>query len=68
MFFTYQPGEVFWCNADVGWITGHSYVVYGPLLNGATIVLHEGVPNYPQAWTWYFNAIGEKRCPIVDTW
>ena len=121
--FAYQPGEVFWCNADVGWITGHSYVVYGPLLNGATILLHEGVPNYPQAsrlgqiidkhnvnilyiaptairtlmaegngavegshrrslrllgsvgepinpqaWTWYFNTIGEKRCPIVDTW
>ena len=121
--FAYQPGEVFWCNADVGWITGHSYVVYGPLLNGATILLHEGVPNYPQAcrlsqiidkhrvnilyiaptairtlmaegdcavegshrrslrllgsvgepinpqaWTWYFNTIGEQRCPIVDTW
>ena len=121
--FAYQPGEVFWCNADAGWITGHSYVVYGPLLNGATIVLHEGVPNYPQAnrlgqiidkhnvnilyiaptairalmaegdravegshrrslrllgsvgepinpqaWTWYFNTIGEQRCPIVDTW
>ncbi|MGO0306754.1 acetate--CoA ligase [Endozoicomonas acroporae] len=46
--FDYQPGEVFWCNADVGWITGHSYVTYGPLLNGATIVMHEGVPNYPE--------------------
>ncbi len=45
--FDYQPGEVFWCNADVGWITGHSYVVYGALLNGATVVLHEGTPNYP---------------------
>ena len=45
--FDYKEGEVFWCNADVGWITGHSYVTYGPLLNGATIVMHEGVPNYP---------------------
>ncbi|WP_067587927.1 acetate--CoA ligase [Endozoicomonas ascidiicola] len=45
--FDYKPGEVFWCNADVGWITGHSYVTYGPLLNGATIVMHEGLPNYP---------------------
>ena len=46
--FDYKDDEVFWCNADVGWITGHSYVVYGPLLNGATIVMHEGVPNYPE--------------------
>ncbi|MFK0573878.1 acetate--CoA ligase [Endozoicomonas sp.] len=46
--FDYKPGEVFWCNADIGWITGHSYVTYGPLLNGATIVMHEGLPNYPQ--------------------
>lgn len=45
--FDYQEGDVYWCNADVGWITGHSYVIYGPLLNGATIVMHEGVPNYP---------------------
>ena len=45
--FDYKPGEVFWCNADIGWVTGHSYVTYGPLLNGATIVMHEGVPNYP---------------------
>ena len=45
--FDYKPGDVFWCNADVGWITGHTYVAYGPLLNGATIVMHEGLPNYP---------------------
>ena len=45
--FDYREGEVFWCNADIGWITGHSYVTYGPLLNGATIVMHEGIPNYP---------------------
>lgn len=45
--FDYKPGEVYWCTADVGWITGHSYMVYGPLANGATILIHEGVPNYP---------------------
>ena len=45
--FNYQPGEIFWCTADVGWITGHSYVVYGPLANGATVLLHEGVPTFP---------------------
>lgn len=121
--FDYKPGEVFWCNADIGWVTGHSYVTYGPLLNGATIVMHEGVPNYPEtnriskivdkhqvnilyiaptairalmaegdkavanthrkslrllgtvgepinpeAWNWYYSTMGEKRCPVVDTW
>ncbi len=45
--FDYQPGEIFWCTADVGWITGHSYIVYGPLLNGAAALIFEGVPNYP---------------------
>lgn len=45
--FNYQPGEIFWCAADIGWVTGHSYVVYGPLANGATTVMFEGVPNYP---------------------
>ena len=45
--FDYRPGEVYWCAADVGWVTGHSYVVYGPLANGATQVMFEGVPNYP---------------------
>ncbi len=47
--FDYKPGEVFWCTADVGWVTGHTYVVYGPLLNGATTVMFEGVPSYPDA-------------------
>ena len=47
--FDYQPGDVFWCTADIGWITGHSYIVYGPLLNGATQVFFEGVPTYPDA-------------------
>ncbi len=121
--FDYQANDVFWCTADVGWITGHTYNVYGPLCNGATIVLFGGVPNYPtparcweiidryhvtifytaptairalrhegdqwlqntsrnslrilgsvgepinpDAWEWYFNSVGESRCPIVDTW
>ncbi|KPA91533.1 acetyl-coenzyme A synthetase [Pseudomonas asplenii] len=121
--FDYRQGEVFWCTADVGWVTGHSYIVYGPLANGATSLIYEGVPNYPdssrfwqvvdkhqvnifytaptairalmregaeplkrtsraslrllgsvgepinpEAWEWYFNVVGEQRCPIVDTW
>jgi acetyl-CoA synthetase len=45
--FDYRPGEVYWCTADIGWVTGHSYVVYGPLANGATTLMFEGVPNYP---------------------
>jgi len=119
----YRDGEVFWCTADVGWVTGHSYIVYGPLANGATSLMFEGVPSYPsssrfwqvidkhqvnifytaptalralmregytplentsraslrllgsvgepinpEAWDWHFNAVGEQRCPIVDTW
>jgi acetyl-CoA synthetase len=121
--FDYKPGEVFWCTADIGWVTGHSYVVYGPLLNAATAVVFEGVPSYPdhgrfwdvvdkhqvniiytaptairalmregnhhvtsrsraslrllgsvgepinpEAWCWYFDVVGEGRCPIIDTW
>lgn len=121
--FDYQTGEVYWCTADVGWITGHSYITYGPLANGAITLVFEGVPNYPdasrfwhvvdkhqvsifytaptairallaagdemvtktsrkslrvlgtvgepinkEAWEWYYNVVGEKRCPIVDTW
>jgi acetyl-CoA synthetase len=121
--FDYQPGEIYWCTADVGWVTGHSYIVYGPLQNGATTLMFEGVPNYPdasrfwrvvdkhnvsifytaptairalmregegyvkktrrtslrllgsvgepinpEAWMWYYEQVGEERCPIVDTW
>ncbi len=121
--FDYKPGEVFWCTADVGWITGHSYIVYGPLANGATQVVFEGIPSYPnmsrfwqvvdkhevnifytaptairsllaagdamvectnrkslrilgtvgepintEAWDWYYNVVGDKRCPVIDTW
>jgi len=121
--FDYHDGDIYWCTADVGWVTGHSYIVYGPLANGATSLIFEGVPNYPdtsrfwqvidkhqvnifytaptalralmregeapvkktsrsslrllgsvgepinpEAWEWYFNVVGEQRCPIVDTW
>ncbi|MBA4164680.1 MAG: acetate--CoA ligase [Erythrobacter sp.] len=121
--FDYRPGQIFWCAADVGWVTGHSYVVYGPLMNGATTVMFEGVPSFPdhsrfwqvidkhqveifytaptalralmregddfvtrtsraslrllgtvgepinpEAWDWYHRVVGERRCPIVDTW
>ena len=121
--FDYRDGDIFWCTADVGWVTGHSYIVYGPLANGAATLMFEGVPNYPdasrfwqvcdkhkvnifytaptairalmregdepvrrtqrkslrllgsvgepinpEAWLWYYNVVGEGRCPIVDTW
>lgn len=121
--FRYEDNDIYWCTADIGWITGHSYIVYGPLLNGATTVLFEGIPNYPdpgrfwetiekhkvsqfytaptairslskesidwvskydlsslkvlgsvgepineEAWHWYNHHIGNKRCPITDTW
>lgn len=121
--FDYQQGDVYWCMADIGWITGHSYVVYGPLCNRATSVIFEGVPTYPdasrtweivdaynvttlyttptlirtlmahgdayvtqckrsslrilgsvgepinpEAWRWLHGIVGEKRCPVVDTW
>ena len=121
--FDYHDGDVFWCTADVGWVTGHSYIVYGPLANGAITMMFEGVPTYPdagrmwqivdkhkvnifytaptalralmgqgddfvqassrrslrilgtvgepinpEAWEWYYNIVGEARCPIVDTW
>src|SRR4029079_6798538 len=121
--FDIQDTDVYWCTADVGWVTGHSYVVYGPLANGATSLMYEGAPNFPEpdrfwsivekygvtilytaptairafmkwgtewpnkhnlrslrllgtvgepinpeAWIWYHEVIGGKRCPIVDTW
>tara|TARA_R100001129_G_scaffold52900_2_gene36438 strand:+ start:22078 stop:24024 length:1947 start_codon:yes stop_codon:yes gene_type:complete len=121
--FDYHEGDIYWCTADVGWVTGHSYIVYGPLANGATTLMFEGVPNYPtpgrfwevvdkhqvnifytaptairalmgagndhvtkssrkslrtlgsvgepinpEAWEWYYKVVGDKRCPIVDTW
>lgn len=121
--FNYQDGDVYWCTADIGWVTGHSYIIYGPLLNGATTVIFEGIPSYPthsrfweviqkhkvnqfytaptairalakekieyvqehvmdslkvigsvgepineEAWHWYNDHVGNKRCPLVDTW
>ncbi len=121
--FDHREGELFWCTADIGWVTGHSYVVYGPLANGATSVMFDGVPNYPdhgrlwetvdrlgvnilytaptairalmregdewvtkhrrsslrllgsvgepinpEAWDWYWRVVGDRRCPVVDTW
>ncbi|PSH66970.1 acetate--CoA ligase [Phyllobacterium sophorae] len=121
--FDYHDGDIYWCTADVGWVTGHSYIVYGPLANGATTLMFEGVPNYPsvsrfwevidkhkvnifytaptairalmsagdepvkktsrkslrilgsvgepinpEAWEWYYQVVGDKRSPIVDTW
>lgn len=121
--FDHKPEDTYWCTADIGWITGHSYIVYGPLSNGATSLMFEGVPTYPdpgrfwevvdryqvnvfytaptairalmkegtkwiekykldslrllgtvgepinpEAWEWYYENIGKKRCPIVDTW
>ena len=121
--FQYNPGEVYFCTADIGWITGHSYIVYGPLSQGATTLMFEGIPTWPdagrfwdivdkykvnilytaptairslmsfgddvlngkdlssltklgsvgepineEAWHWFDEKIGHKKCPIVDTW
>ena len=121
--FDHRSSDIFWCTADIGWITGHTYITYGPLSVGATQVIFEGVPSYPdanrfwkmidthgvtifytaptairsliklgpdlpkqhdlsslrllgsvgepinpEAWMWYFNAVGGGKCPIVDTW
>ncbi|XP_067845418.1 acetyl-coenzyme A synthetase 2-like, mitochondrial isoform X2 [Heptranchias perlo] len=75
--FDYQEGDIHCCVADIGWITGHSYVVYGPLCNGGTTVLFESTPLYPdpvgepinhEAWQWYWKVVGEGRCTVVDTW
>ena len=121
--FDYHKDDIYWCTADIGWITGHSYIIYGPLSNCATTIMFEGVPNYPDfgrfwqvvekhkvnifytaptalrslmkegdafvekynrdtlkllgtvgepikepEWNWYFNIVGNKKCPIVDTW
>ena len=121
--FDYQAHDIYWCTADIGWITGHTYLIYGPLANGATTLMFEGVPNYPDysrfwsiidkyqvsifytsptalralrregdtwvtktkrhslrrlgsvgepinpdVWEWYYHVVGERRCPIVNTW
>ena len=64
--FDYRPGEVFWCTADVGWVTGHSYVVYGPLANGATTVMFEGVPNHPTS-SRFWEVCDKHRVEIFYT-
>lgn len=121
--FDYHDGDIYWCTADIGWVTGHTYIVYGPLANGATTLMFEGIPTYPdasrfwqvidkhqvnqfytaptairalmrsgeelvkttsrkslkllgtvgepinpEAWEWYYQVVGDSRCPIVDTW
>ena len=121
--FDYKDGDIYWCTADIGWITGHSYILYGPLCNGGISLMFEGVPTYPdesrfwqvidkhqvnqfytaptairalmgagdkwvkstsrsslkllgtvgepinpEAWEWYYQVVGQSRCPIVDTW
>jgi acetyl-CoA synthetase len=123
LLFDLRDDDIYWCTADIGWVTGHSYIVYGPLANAATIVMYEGAPDHPRrdrfweiverykvtlfyssatavrafmawgndwlekhdlsslrllgtvgepinpaAWKWYFDAVGKRRCPIVDTW
>ncbi len=64
--FDYQPGEVFWCTADIGWVTGHSYVTYGPLFNGATQVVFEGVPNYPDHGR-FWDVVDKHKINIIYT-
>ncbi|MGB1147933.1 MAG: acetate--CoA ligase, partial [Alphaproteobacteria bacterium] len=64
--FDYQEGDVYWCTADVGWITGHSYIVYGPLMNGATTLMFEGVPNYPDV-SRFWQVIEKHRVNIFYT-
>ncbi len=121
--FDIKDNDIFWCTADVGWVTGHSYIVYGPLCNGTTTIMFEGIPTYPnasrfwevidkfkvtifytaptairalmglgndllkstkrdtlriigtvgepinpEAWKWYFEFVGKKKCPVIDTW
>ena len=64
--FDYRPGEIFWCTADVGWVTGHSYVVYGPLANGATSLMFEGVPNYPD-FSRFWDVVERHKVDIFYT-
>ena len=66
MVFDYRDGEVYWCTADVGWVTGHSYIVYGPLANGATTLIFEGVPNYPDA-SRFWRVVDKHKVNIFYT-
>jgi len=64
--FDYQPGEVYWCTADVGWVTGHTYIVYGPLANGATTLMFEGIPNYPTS-SRFWDVVDKHQVNIFYT-
>ncbi|WP_428492782.1 acetate--CoA ligase [Rhodopila sp.] len=64
--FDYKPGEIYWCTADVGWVTGHTYIVYGPLANGATTLMFEGVPNYPDAGR-FWQVVDKHKVNIFYT-
>jgi len=64
--FDYHEGEIFWCTADVGWVTGHSYILYGPLANGATTLMFEGVPNYPSS-SRFWEVIDKHKVNIFYT-
>jgi acetyl-CoA synthetase len=64
--FDYQPGEIYWCTADVGWVTGHTYIVYGPLANGATTVMFEGIPNYPES-SRFWQVVDKHKVNIFYT-
>tara|TARA_B100001123_G_C15315234_1_gene1025896 strand:+ start:787 stop:2727 length:1941 start_codon:yes stop_codon:yes gene_type:complete len=64
--FNYMPGDIYWCTADIGWITGHSYIIYGPLSNGATTIMFEGVPNYPDA-SRFWEVVDKHRVNIFYT-
>jgi len=64
--FDYQPGEIYWCTADVGWVTGHTYIVYGPLANGATTVMFEGIPNYPDS-SRFWQVVDKHKVNIFYT-
>ncbi len=64
--FDYHDGDIYWCTADVGWVTGHSYILYGPLANGATTLMYEGVPNYP-SWSRFWEVIDKHKVNIFYT-
>jgi len=64
--FDYHPGEIYWCTADVGWVTGHTYIVYGPLANGATTVMFEGIPNYPDS-SRFWQVVDKHKVNIFYT-
>ena len=66
MIFDYHPGDIYWCTADIGWVTGHSYIVYGPLANGATSIMFEGVPAYPD-WGRFWDVVDKYKVNIIYT-